>query len=53
MDATKENLNVKLITNEKDHFDKISNLLIDSYNNEKIVNISKLDEDLNYDDKKY
>ena len=48
MDATKENLNVKLIINE----DKISNLLSDSNNNEKIINISKLDEDLDYDDKK-
>ena len=48
MDATKENLNVKLIINE----DKLSNLLSDSNNNEKIINISKLDEDLDYDDKK-
>ena len=48
MDLTKENLNIKLILNQ----DKISNLLIDSDNNDKIVNISKLDEDLDYGDKK-
>ena len=48
IDSTKENLKIKLIINE----DKISNLLINSDNNEKIINISKLDEDLDYDDKK-
>ena len=48
MDSTKENMNIKILINEE----KISNLLIDSDNNEKIVNISKLDEDLHYDDKK-
>ena len=48
IDSTKENMNIKILINEE----KISNLLIDSDNNEKIVNISKLDEDLYYDDKK-
>ena len=40
MDSTKENINLKLITNGK-----ISNLLYDSENDDKIVNISKLEED--------
>ena len=40
MDSTKENINLKLITNGK-----ISNLLYDSENDDKIINISKLEED--------
>ena len=47
IDLTKENLNLKLITNEK-----ISNLLYDSENDDKVVNISKLDEELFTDEKK-
>ena len=48
MDSTQENMNINILINEE----KIANLLIDSDNNEKIINISKLDEDLCYDDKK-
>ena len=36
IDSTKEDINLKLITNEK-----ISNLFYDSENDDKIVNISK------------
>ena len=47
IDLTKENLNLKLITSEK-----ISNLLYDSENDDKVVNISKLDEELYTDEKR-
>ena len=50
MDSTKANLNLNLIINENDSIPKITNLLMDSDYNEKIINISKLDEELIFSD---
>ena len=45
IDSTKENLDLHLIKNEYENIEKISNLLCED-NDDKIVNISKLDESL-------
>ena len=51
-DSTKDNLNLNLIINENENYAKISNLLCEHDNDDKIVNISKLDEVLYSDERK-
>ena len=50
IDSTKENLDLNLIKNEYENIEKISNLLCEDHD-DKIVNISKLDESLFPDEK--
>ena len=50
IDSTKENLDLHLIKNEYENIEKISNLLCEDHD-DKIVNISKLDESLFPDEK--
>ena len=52
MDSTKENINLNLIINQNDNFTKMSNLLCEQDNDDKIVNISKLDDVLFSEDRK-
>ena len=52
MDSTKENLDINSIINPNEKVEKISHLLYDPDNNDKIINISKLDEDLISSDEK-
>ena len=46
MDNTKSNLDINSLINTSEKVEKISHLLYDQDNNDKIINISKLDEDL-------
>ena len=49
INSTKDNLSLNTLTDE--NYGKISSLLFEQDNNDKIVNISKLDESLCYNDK--
>ena len=51
IDVSEQNLDLNLIINENGQLDKISNLLYDPDNIDKIVNISKLDETLYSEDR--
>ena len=51
IDVSEQNLDLNLIINENGQLDKISNLLYDPDNSDKIVNISKLDETLYSEDR--